>query len=90
MTWTATGPIRQCLRELLTNLPLPIDVSLEIDRALGAANRLKHGREDLFAVAQGCDLVSRQQSGAEQIVDGSFELRIAGRILMFHLVMLAR
>src|SRR5437773_12120189 len=44
--------------ELASDVTIPVNVELEIDRPLRGANRGEHRREDLYAVAQNLDAIS--------------------------------
>jgi hypothetical protein len=62
--------------ELLADASRPVDVGLERDRLLRAADRREHRGKDLVPVQQRVDAVAFDQPGPEQHAHGARELRV--------------
>lgn len=74
----------QRLAELAADLARPVDIGLEGDGALRAADGGQHLREDLATVVQHLDLVAGQDRRTQQYRHLAFELRVG------HVVAVAR
>ena len=70
------GPLGQGLGEVVADLARPVDVGLEIDGVLRAADRLEHRGEDLVPVLQRREAVAADDVGAEQHAHRALELGI--------------
>jgi hypothetical protein len=81
-----TRPLGQRLGKLPADLSRPVDVGLECDRALRAANCLEHGRENLIAIDQTADTVAGEDGRPDQVVHRPQKLRVAHRVFMIELV----
>ena len=70
----------QGIGELLADRSRPVDVGLEVDRLLGAADRREHRREDPVAVDEHAVAVAVQHRRPEQHAHRVQELRVLGRV----------
>ena len=65
--------------ELGADLAAPVDEREEVDRVLGAGDRVEHRREDLVAVAQHVDAVALGRGHADDALERSAQSRRRGR-----------
>ncbi len=79
-------PFRQRLGEGAADFAIPVDVELEVDRSLRAADRGQHGRKDLHAVAQHVDAVAVRDGRAGERVHGLQKSHVAHAELMAHVI----
>jgi hypothetical protein len=71
------GPVGERIGERLADFAGPVDVALETDRLLRAADRAEHRREDLVTVAQHLEAVAVHDRRSEQDAHRTPELWIA-------------
>jgi hypothetical protein len=69
-------PLGQGLRKLPADLARPVDVGLEGDRLLSAADRREHRGEDLITVVEGIHLVAGDDGRPQEMPQGAAERRI--------------
>src|SRR5690606_29206163 len=77
---TRAGPLGQGISKFLADLPRPVDVGFESDRALRRTDRRQHRREDLAPVFQIGDRVAGYQAGTEQHTHLPAKLRAVGSV----------
>ena len=70
----------QCAGESLAYITRPINIGPEIDGVFSCLDGPQHGRENLLAIEQFADLVSRNYAGAEQTAHGARELLVSNAV----------
>ena len=80
------GALRQRLREEPPDLAVPVDVELEVDGLLRAADGREHRWEDLHAVFQDLHAVAGRHRRAAERVHGLQEGHVAHAELVLHVV----
>jgi hypothetical protein len=71
-----TGSVGEGIGELAPDMAGPENVRFERDSSFGVRDCIQHGRENLVAVAVGCDFVARDDGRPQEFADRAREFRI--------------